>query len=256
MPINVSWPFIWWCRLQKHNFHIETIKNDLKLNKLPSRTMSISKCETRQRFFKRVLNTYQQQSIYDCKLFSVGWLPLTETYSFNNEMGLWKHTLLFSFYSMTKTNYAAKIPLRVQLLKGKKTVTQLIDISLPLNSSISSKHVFIAVSDFGEKKNHLKPYTSVQFSPPRQDKDRILHSPGTESSQMPEVCPVGGEGGVEVSIWLARKSSYHHLLRPTEEREPNPQKHCLKDKLFSKKTYHHDGYFFMTRPKESNLKAA
>ena len=30
--------------LQKESFNIETIKDDLKLNKLPSRTMPISKC--------------------------------------------------------------------------------------------------------------------------------------------------------------------------------------------------------------------
>ena len=44
-------------------------------------------------------------------------------------------------------------------------------ISLPLIFSISSKHVFIAVSDFGaRKKNHLKPVTSGPIfpTPPRQ----------------------------------------------------------------------------------------
>ena len=57
------------------------------------------------------------------KLFSVGWLPLTDTYSFNNEMGVWKRTILFSLYNKTKKNDAAKIPLTVQLLKGKRLVT-------------------------------------------------------------------------------------------------------------------------------------
>lgn len=49
---NRTWPFMWWCLLQKQNFNIETMKNDLRWNKLPSRTMLISKCkllETRQR---------------------------------------------------------------------------------------------------------------------------------------------------------------------------------------------------------------
>ena len=62
---------------------------------------------------------------------------------------------------MNKTNYAAKIPLTVQLLKGKKNVTQLIAIPLPLNSSISSKYVFIAVSDFGAKEE--KSFETLHF---------------------------------------------------------------------------------------------
>ena len=43
----------------------------------------------------------------------------------------------------------------------------------------------------------------VQFSPPLAGKGQILHSPGTEDSQMP-----GGEGGegVEVSILSAHKT--------------------------------------------------
>ena len=32
---------------------------------------------------------------------------------------------------------------------------------------------------------------------------QILHSPGTESSKMPEASPGGGWGGVKVSIWSA-----------------------------------------------------
>ena len=83
----------------------------------------------------------------------------------------------------------------------------------PSNSSILSKHVFIAVSDFGaRKKKNLKPDTSgsIFSTPPRQGQiphpregliRQIPHSPGTENSQMPGVCPGGGGGGdVEVSI--------------------------------------------------------
>ena len=69
-----------------------------------------------------------------------------KTYSLNSEPGVQKRTILYSLYSMTETNYAAKIPLTVQFLKGiKKTVTQLTARSLSLNSSISAQHVFIAV---------------------------------------------------------------------------------------------------------------
>ena len=59
-----------------------------------------------------------------------------------------------------------------------------------VNCCISSKHVFIAVSDFGaRKKNHWNLTLPVQFSPaPRAQK----------ISQMPELCP---KGYVEVSIW-------------------------------------------------------
>ena len=72
-------------------------------------------------------------------------------------------------------------------------VSWLIAITLPLNSSISSRHVFIVVSDFGApQKNHLNPCTSGSiFSiPPRQRSSSPL--PGTESDQMPEVYPGRG----------------------------------------------------------------
>ena len=50
--------------------------------------------------------------IFNCSVA----LPPTEAYTFSNEMALWKYTILFSLYSVTKTtNYRAKIP-----LKGKK----------------------------------------------------------------------------------------------------------------------------------------
>ena len=62
-------------------------------------------------------------------------------------MGVQKRTMAYSLESMTKTNYAAKIPSTVQLLKGEKTShLAYIDISLPLNSFFLSKHVFTAVS--------------------------------------------------------------------------------------------------------------
>ena len=84
--------------------------------------------------------------------------------------------MLFLLYSITKTNYAAKIPSTVQLLKRRNKTIHLANCYL---SSISSKRVFIAVSDFGaRKRNYLKPYTSiVQFSPPRPGKGQI-HHPG------------------------------------------------------------------------------
>ena len=126
------------------------------------------------------------------KLFSVGSLPLTETYSFKNEMGVWKHTTLFSFYSLTKTNYTTKIRLTVQLLEGKKK--SLTAISLPLKSTISSKYVFIPVSDSGPNKKNWNLPLPVQFSPPCRDKGQIPHSPGKESSEMSEGCPRGGDG--------------------------------------------------------------
>ena len=94
---------------------------------------------------------------------------------------------------------AAKINLTVQLLKGKKTVTQLNAIFLRLNSSNLSKHVFIAVSDFGTRKK-------IQFFPPHPEKGQISNPqevltrlipylPGTENSQIPR--------DVEVLIWSA-----------------------------------------------------
>ena len=75
--------------------------------------------------------------------------------------------------------------------------------SLPLVYSNSSKHVFIAVSDFSDRKKKLKPDTSGSIFPttPRQKSNphpregltnQIPHSPGTEHGQMPGVCPEGG----------------------------------------------------------------
>ena len=72
--------------------------------------------------------------------------------------------------------------------------------------------MFIAVSDFGfpppppKKKKPIWNLTlPVQFSPPYPGKVKFVgreglirqtpHSPGTENSQMPGVCPGGGGGG-------------------------------------------------------------
>ena len=44
----------------------------------------------------------------------------TETNGFNDEMGLQKRSIMYSLYSMTKKNHAAKILLTVQVLKVKK----------------------------------------------------------------------------------------------------------------------------------------
>ena len=80
-------------------------------------------------------------------------------------------------------------------------------VSLPLIYSISSKQVFITLSDFGAQKtkeeNRLKPDTSSSIfpTPPRErsvphHRDGLIcqipHFPGTEYNQMLVVCP-GGE---------------------------------------------------------------
>ena len=94
-----------------------------------------------------------------------------------------KHTVLFSLCCLTKANNAATISLTV--LKGKWPL-QLIAVSLPLNSSISSKHLFIAVGDFGAKKKII-----WNLTPPVQFSVKIPTPPGKCSSQMLEDCPGG-----------------------------------------------------------------
>ena len=124
---------------------------------------------------------------------------------------------------MTKTNYAVKIPLTVQLMKRKKkAVTQLVAIFLPLNSSISSKQVSIAVSDFGaETKKSLKSYASGSIFPipPRQRSNspswkgltsQISPTPETECSQMSKVYP--GQGMLRVRV--DRRISYMQRSTP------------------------------------------
>ena len=89
-----------------------------------------------------------------------------------------------------------------QLLKTFLFVTQSLTnaISLPLAYSISSKRVFIAVSNFSDRKKKLKPDTSSSILPtttrqksnphPREAlPNQIPHSPDTEHSRFP-----GGRG--------------------------------------------------------------
>ena len=72
---------------QKRNFNIEIVKNDLKLHE------QITKSKARQRLFNEgtgyisatELRVFTTHCMY-FKLFSVCLLPLTETYSFNDEM--------------------------------------------------------------------------------------------------------------------------------------------------------------------------
>lgn len=57
----------------------------------------------------------------------------------------------------------------------------------------------MVVGDFGAEKKIVRKLTlQVQFSPPHAGKGQIPHSPGTEDSQMPGVCP--GEGGASLLI--------------------------------------------------------
>ena len=125
---------------------------------------------------------------YDCtyfKLFSAGWLPLIETHSSINEMGVWKHTILFSLYSVTKSNCAAKILFTVQLLRGKK---KLLSSSFKLFHLVQIR-IYSCKRLRGKKKIIWNLLLPVQFSPFRQHKGQIPHSLGTESNQMPEVWP-------------------------------------------------------------------
>ena len=101
-------------------------------------------------------------------------------YRYNLSLSIFKRSLLFVRQSPTNT------------------------ISLPLIHSISSKHVFTAASDFGNRKKIISNLTlQVQFSPPRLGKGQFLTPEtalsvkfptpwGTENSQMPAVW--GGEG--------------------------------------------------------------
>ena len=119
---------------------------------------------------------------------------------------IFKHSLLF-IHTFKNTT---------QLLKTFCFVSQSLTnaISLSLVYFISSKHVFIAVSNFSDRKKKLKPDTSGSIFPttsrqksnpnPREGlTNQIAHSLGTEHSQIPGVCP---RGDVEVSIWSAHKS--------------------------------------------------
>ena len=81
--------------------------------------------------------------------------------------------------------------------------------------SISSKHVFIAVSNFSDRKKKWNQTLPVQFSPPHPGKSQIP-TPGkalqikfpTPRAQNIVKCPgfARGGGDVEVSIWSAHDS--------------------------------------------------
>ena len=193
MPTHVSlWPFLWWCRLQPHKFSIETIENDLKMNKLPRRT-----------------------KVYDCmyfKLFGVRWLPLTETYSFNSEMEVWK--IPYSFHSIIWQPRITQPKFLGQFIDLKKKKKKSLSYISSFKLYISSKHAFIAVSNFVPKKiNNLKLYTSCSIlpTPPRSKSNsspqegltgQIPHCTDKESSKMPEVDRGWGDVEVSISHWL------------------------------------------------------
>ena len=146
---------------------------------------------------------------------------------------MWKHTKLFLLYSITKTNYAAKIPSTVQLLKERNKTSHLANCYI---SSFKLFYLFQArVHSYQRlwcsKKKSFETFTSSSIfstppvqrsnSPPREGLTcQFPHSPGTENSQMPE--------GVEVSIWSA-----HNL---TKSRRKHDTLHNLYFKTFSKKS--------------------
>ena len=82
-------------------------------------------------------------------------------------------------------------------------------------SSFKSKHVFIAVSDFGDRKKKSHATWHFQF-PPHPGKGQIplpgkalsvkfpTSRRGTENSQMPGVCPDGGRG-IMLKFWFDRR---------------------------------------------------
>ena len=75
-------------------------------------------------------------------------------------------SILYSFHSMTKTNYAAKIPLTVQLLRKKKIHLANCHISSVQLFHLVQTRVFTGVSDFGRpQKKHIWNLTiPAQFS--------------------------------------------------------------------------------------------
>ena len=133
-------------------------------------------------------------------------------------LNFWRldRSILYLFHSMTKTNYAAKIPLTVQLLKKKKIHLAYCHISSLQLFHLVQTRVFTGVSDFGarKKKKHIWNLTiPAQFSTldlgkgqirlPQEGLARQLsHSPDTENSQIPLDYRGGRGGGVDVSIWL------------------------------------------------------
>ena len=105
---------------------------------------------------------------------------------------------------MTNTNYAAKIPSTVQLLKGRNKTSHLAYCYI---SSFKLFHLFqTRVHSYqrlwcSKKKsfetlhfqfNFPHPALAKVNSPPREGLTcQFPHSPGTENSQMPEVLPGG-----------------------------------------------------------------
>ena len=98
------------------------------------------------------------------------------------------HTTSFSFYSMTKMNYAAKNPLTVQLLKGKK-ISHLANCYI---SSFKPSHLVQTRVCSGYrlrrlKKKYLKRHTSGSIlpTPPHPDKGQTLQPGKALSSNSP-----------------------------------------------------------------------
>ena len=138
--------------------------------------------------------------------------PLPHSRASPPHLNFWRldRSVLYSLHSMTKTNYAAKIPLTVQLLRKEKIHLANCHISSVQLFHLVQTRVFTGVSDFGarKKKAHLKPDNSGSIfytrprqrsnSPPQEGLTRQLsHSPDTENSQIPLDCR--GGGGVVMS---------------------------------------------------------
>ena len=73
---------------------------------------------------------------------------------------------------------------------------------------------FTAASDFGARKKTILTL-SVQFFPPHASKGQIPHSPGTESCQMPGLCPGSGGGGGGML-----KFQFDRRISPKQRHEP------------------------------------
>ena len=107
---------------------------------------------------------------------------------------------IHSILSMTKTNYAAKIPsqtcfedLFCRLIAHKCYIS-----SFNFFHLVQTRVLWLLATWRPKKKILTLP---VQFSPPHAGNGQIPHSPGTEDSQMPGLCP--GRRDVEVSILSA-----------------------------------------------------
>ena len=85
--------------------------------------------ETRQRLFNEGIEyisatkTRVLMSAYDCKyskFLSVRFLPITETHSFNHEMGLWNKLHSFCSLPLQGIVTQAKYPFESSVTKGKQ----------------------------------------------------------------------------------------------------------------------------------------